>query len=141
MDTDRLQLALKAGATYFALVFAAGFALGTVRVLWLLPRLGERTGELLEMPLMLVVCMLAALWIIRRFALPALPGLRLTVGFIALMLLIAAELTLVLGVRGLSLAEYIASRDPVSGIVYLAMLCIYALMPFLLSWRRNRSDM
>jgi len=105
-----------------------------VRVLWLLPRLGERTAELLEMPLMLVACILAALWVVRRFALSPSPSLRLTVGFIALVLLIAAELTMVLGVRGLSLAEYIASRDPVSSIVYLAMLGIYALMPFILGW-------
>jgi hypothetical protein len=35
--------------------------------------------------------------------------------------------------RGRSLAEYIASRDPVSGGVYLSMPLWYALMPAVLS--------
>jgi hypothetical protein len=46
--------ALKAGAAYFALVFGTGFALGTIRTLWIVPRLGIRTAELLEAPFMLV---------------------------------------------------------------------------------------
>jgi hypothetical protein len=34
---------LKAGASYFAVVFAAGFVLGVARVLWALPRNAERS--------------------------------------------------------------------------------------------------
>jgi hypothetical protein len=49
-----------AGALYFALAFGAGFVLGTIRVLWVVPRVGERTAELMETPIMLVVIMLAA---------------------------------------------------------------------------------
>lgn len=47
--------ALKAGILYFACVFGAGFALGTARALWLVPRVGTRTAELMEMPFMLAV--------------------------------------------------------------------------------------
>lgn len=39
---------LKAAATYFGWVFGAGFLLGTIRVLWVVPRFGTRTAELLE---------------------------------------------------------------------------------------------
>ena len=52
----------KAGVLYFALVFAAGFALGTMRTLWVMPRLGARTAELIEQPVMLGVSILAARW-------------------------------------------------------------------------------
>lgn len=33
---------LKVAVAYFALVFGAGFALGTIRILWMVPRLGTR---------------------------------------------------------------------------------------------------
>jgi hypothetical protein len=126
---------LKTGSLYFALVFAAGFVLGTVRVLWLVPRLGERTAELMETPIMLLVIIIAARWVVRRFpAPPALPK-RLAVGVIALVLLLAAEITFVLSLRGPSIAEYVATRDPVSGSVYLAMLVVFAVMPLLVARR------
>jgi hypothetical protein len=38
---------LKAGVLYFGTVFAAGFALGMVRVLWMVPQFGVRAAELI----------------------------------------------------------------------------------------------
>jgi len=38
---------LKAGILYFAAVFGAGFVLGLIRTLWVVPRLGARMAELL----------------------------------------------------------------------------------------------
>jgi hypothetical protein len=124
---------IKAGFFYFALVFGAGFIMGAVRVPMLVPRLGERIAELMEMPVMLVVIILSARFISRRFALPATASVRLGTGLIALGLLLAAELLFAALLQGRSLAEYIASRDPVSGSVYLAMLAVFALMPLIIS--------
>jgi membrane protease YdiL (CAAX protease family) len=126
----------RAALAYFAVVFGAGFVLGTLRVTLLVPKLGARSAELLEMPVMLLLIVLAARWIVRRFALPAAPGLRWRVGLIALGLLLAAELLLSVAIAGRSVGEYIASRDPVSGSVYLVMLALFAAMPALL---RNKS--
>jgi hypothetical protein len=72
------------------LVFGAGFLLGAIRVLFLVPRLGVRTAELLEMPLKLVIIICAARFVVRHFSLPPTPGVRLTVGGLALALLVAA---------------------------------------------------
>lgn len=120
---------IKAGLAYFALVFGAGFVLGVLRVSLLVPRLGARIAELSEMPLMLAVIVMAARFVIRRFAVPlALPA-RLGTGLLALALLLAAEVLLAVVLQERSLAEYVASRDPVSGGVYLAMLVLFALMP------------
>jgi hypothetical protein len=124
---------IKAGLAYFALVFGAGFMLGSVRVLFLVPRLGERIAELIETPFMFVVVLLSAMFIARRFALPAATSARLTAGILALGLLLAAEVLLVVTIQGRSLGEYIVSRDPVSGTVYLAMLVLFAVMPLIIT--------
>jgi len=129
---------LKAGVLYFALVFGAGFVLGTTRVLWIVPRFGARTAELMETPVMLAISLLAARWVVRRLAGrgEALTTLmRLGVGLVALGLLVAAELLFVLRLRGLTIGEYVASRDPLSGTVYLASLAAFAVMPLLVARR------
>lgn len=61
---------MNAGAIYFGLCFGAGLVLGTIRVLWLLPAVGTRTAELLEMPVMLTVIILSARWVVRHFSMP-----------------------------------------------------------------------
>lgn len=124
---------LKPALLYFALVLGTGFVLGTIRVPFLVPRLGERYAELLEMPFMFVAIVLAACFVVRRFALPASLALRLQVGFLALALSVLAELLLAAVLQGRSIAQYIASRDPVSGSVYLGMLLLFALMPSILA--------
>jgi hypothetical protein len=99
---------VKAGMLYFALVFGAGFVLGPIRILWIVPRFGTRMAELMETPIMFVVIILAARWIIRRLAVPSAPSSRLAMGCIALGLLLIAEFTLVLWLQGLSIREYLA---------------------------------
>jgi hypothetical protein len=120
---------LKAGALYFVLVFGAGFVLGIPRVLWIAPRMGARAAELMESPIMLVVIIFAARWVVRRFSLPPKISDRLGAGIIALAFLLATEFTVVLKIRHLTLAQYIASRDPVAGSVYGLLLLLFSLMP------------
>jgi len=54
-------------------------------------------------------------------------------GGIALSLMLVAEFTLVLWLRGLSIREYLAGRDPVAGTVYYLMLGAFAVMPLLVA--------
>ena len=60
-------MGIKAGALYFAIVFAIGFVMGGVRQLVLVPWLGEPGGLAVEAPVMLVSCFLAARWVIQKF--------------------------------------------------------------------------
>lgn len=117
--------------TYFALVFGAGFLLGILRVFWLAPVLGARAAELAETPVMLIVIFFAARWIAKRFAAPSSATVRLGIGLIALVCLLAVEFTVVLWLQGITIRESIANRDPVSGAVYAASLILFALMPLL----------
>lgn len=126
---------LKAAGLYFAAVFGAGVVLGTLRALWLEPQVGIRTAELIEMPFMLAVMVFAARRIVRRLSLPSCAPVRLEMGFLALALLLIAEFAVVLPLRGLSIGQYFAALDPVSGSVYYAMLVLYALLPELLQSR------
>lgn len=120
---------LKAGFLYFALVFAAGFLLGAIRVILLVPRVGARTAELLETPVMLLVSFVAARWVVRRQAVPFTLLNRLGMGAIALALLLAAEFGFVLWLRGMTIRQYFATLDPVSGTAYYVALLVFALMP------------
>jgi hypothetical protein len=124
---------LKAGVLYFGLVFGAGFVLGPIRILWVVPRFGARTAELMETPIMFVVTIVAARWVVRRLAVPPKPSNRLGMGCIGLGLMLVAEFTLVLWLRGVSINEYLASRDSVSGTVYYVILGVLCIMPLLVA--------
>jgi hypothetical protein len=126
---------LKPGILYFAFVFGVGFVLGSIRVLWVVPHFGARMAELMETPIMFLVTIAAARWILRRHAVPYTLSSRLGVGCVALGLSLVAEFSLVLWLRGLSISEYFASRDPLSGTVYYLMLGVFAIMPLLVARR------
>lgn len=126
---------LKAGVLYFALVFGAGFLLGPIRILWVVPRLGARRAELLESPIMLGISILAAGWIVRRFHLRPAWLTRLGMGGLALCLMLVAEFTLVLWLRGMPIRDYLANRDPVAGTVYFLTLGLFAVMPLFVGRR------
>ena len=127
---------LKPALAYFLIVFGTGFILGTVRVLFVLPLFGERTAELLEMPLMLAVIVLAARWITRRYLQQAQSREQLAVGGIATGWMLAAEFLVGLTLRGLSPMEVLVNHDPVSGTAYYLSLLLFATMPWLLARRQ-----
>ena len=116
---------------YFGIVFGAGFLLGMVRIPFLVPRFGERVAELAEMPLMLMVIFFAAGYVERRYRVSISSIGWILVGAIALSMLLFAEFLLAVVLVGGELAGYIASRDPVSGSVYIAMLMLFFAMPWL----------
>jgi hypothetical protein len=125
--------------SYFAVVFGAGFVLGVVRTLVVVPRVGERLAELAESPLMLAVVYLAARRLVRRERELTSGSQWLAVGGLALGLMLLVEFTFVLWMRGLSPAAYFAGRDPVSGSVYVASLAAFAIGPWLLFRRGSRA--
>ena len=120
---------LKAGVLYFVLVFAAGFVLGAIRTLWAVPRLGVRTAELIEAPIMFGVSILAAQWVVRHSGIPPRWSSRLALGCFALGLMLLVEFTFGLWVRGLTIRGYFETRDPVSGTVYFLTLGAFAVIP------------
>ncbi len=132
---SRLTVAL----LYFGLVFGAGFVLGPIRILWLVPRVGVRTAELLETPIMVLVTVLAARWVIRHYNVQPAFATRPGIGVIALSFMVVAEFGLGFVLRGISVSEYITNRDPISGTVYFLALGLFAFMPALVLQRSTRA--
>ena len=68
-------------------------------------------------------------FVLRRYAEVRSPRRSLLVGILALLMSVCAELGLAVVLQDQTLSEFIASRDKVSGSVYLALLLAFAVMP------------
>lgn len=117
-------------AVYFCAVFGTGFVLGPIRVLWLEPRLGVRAAELLEAPFMLLAIFLAGRWVGGRLRHRAGTASALAVGLLAAGLVLAADLAVGVGLRGMTWVEVFTARDPVSGPVYYGLVVLTGLAPW-----------
>ncbi len=137
MHLNAILRILKSSLIYFSLVFLAGFVLGTIRVLWIVPAVGQRYAELIELPIMLLVVLHAARFVLLRMQ-SADPGSCFYMGLLALGILLCIEFTLVLGIQGLSIEQYLANRDPLAAAAYALSLIIYALMPAVIAFSRQR---
>ncbi len=120
-----------AGFIYFAIVFAAGFALGAVRTLWLAPALGEAAATLLELPVILSLSWLACLALLRRMKVNARASDRFVMGATAFALLIGAEIALGLGPMSRSFGEQLGAMTSTAGLIGLAGQILFAAFPLL----------
>ncbi len=119
----------RAGAAYFAPVFAAGFGLGLVRALLVAPATGEVAAVLIEIPAILTIAWFACGWTIRRFGVPSRPGARARMGATALLLLMLAELAVATLLVGVTAGDYLRSFARLSVLLGLAAFFVYAMLP------------
>lgn len=126
---------LRAAALYVALTFAVGALLGALREVVLAPRLGRDAALLVEAPLLLLAIVLAARFVTRRRAVPSDLRHRLTLGALALGLLLAIELSLGVLVRGIGVADQVVAWASLFGVVTWLLYLAFAAMPALLARR------
>lgn len=126
---------VKAGVIYFLVTLGAGFALEFVRLELVALHFSEKLAGILEIPNVLLACMIGARWTVDRLTLPPLPSVRLGVGFVALSLVLIAHFMVVLPIRGLSYDEYVASQDLTSISASIGTLGVLTVMPFLVAHR------
>lgn len=127
---------VRAAFVYFACVFAAGFVLGTIRVPLLVPVLGVRAAELLELPVMVAI----AGWIARvrcRREHDLTARQHLAFGGLAMAMLLVAECGLG-ALLGKSPAQVLFDRDPISGPAYYVALAVTACWPWWWAARHSR---
>lgn len=124
-----MSAALKAGTIYFAIVFVIGFVLGAVRVLLLLPVVGEMGAVFLELPFILFASWIAARWSAGRFAVPAVLPARAVMGIVAFALLMLAELLVSSLIFGRSWDDTLPAYQTPPGILGLSAQVGFALLP------------
>ncbi|KPQ34254.1 MAG: hypothetical protein HLUCCX21_01485, partial [Porphyrobacter sp. HL-46] len=101
-----------AAIAYWAMVFALGFVLGTVRVLWLAPLVGLLPATALELPVMLAASWWVAGRLIRRFGIAG-GAEALAMGAMAFALLLASECLLAVVLAGQAPVQWLAGlRQP-----------------------------
>lgn len=123
--------AVKAGAAYFAIIFAVGFVLGTIRVLLLVPRFGETVAVVMEGPFILGASWLVCEFVVRRLGVKAELSPRFTMGLVMFVLLMAAEWTLARYGFGRSSADQLRDIASVAGALGLTGQIIAAQFPLM----------
>jgi hypothetical protein len=125
----RLMASTTAGLAYAALVFCAGFILGTVRLFLLAPRLGATVAVLLEAPVMLALSWWICRWCVGRFRVEAARDTRLLMGVVAFLGLQLAEVALAGMVFGQPPGAYLQGLRTMPGAIGLAAQLIFASWP------------
>ncbi len=125
-----------AGFSYFICVFAIGFVLGPLRVLWLEPALGELPAVAIEAPIMLLAMFAAGRLIVRGFRLQQKWRGLVVTGVIAVTLVVIADFSVGLWLRDLSVVDQLARFATPAGILYGLLLLALAAMPGFASMQR-----
>ncbi len=134
-----MGVAVRAGFLYFALVFAVGFVLGTIRSLLLTPILGETFAILVELPAMLVLGWMISRDTISRLGVPREARAGVAMGVVAFVLLVAADALVDRLLAGRGLAEHFRAYEFAPGLLGLGAQILFALFPTLqMLWAESR---
>lgn len=120
---------LKAAFAYFSVVFAIGFALGTLRVVVTAPVLGETWATILELPVMLAASWIVCKWAMARWRIPPTAPSRLATGGLAFAFLIGAEIALGVAAFGRTLEQVFASYRQTGPLLGLLAQILFGLFP------------
>ncbi len=123
--------AFKAGICYFALVFSAGFALGTLRELGVRPLLGNDLARLAELPIMVLVAWLICRWLVLRLEVPTDVFTRVAMGAIMFALAMIAEAMVGKFVMNLTVSDQMRMLGGTTGIIGLMAQLATATFPYL----------
>lgn len=124
---------LRAAFVYFVIVFGVGFLLGPIRVLWLEPRVGAFYAVLCEAPFLLAAILLASRVAPHLARLKPGVGGLLAMGVAALAMQQIADIAVGVALRGIGFREQLARFATAEGVVYAALLAVFAIMPALVN--------
>jgi hypothetical protein len=120
---------LISATVYFVALFALGFILGTIRVLFVVPRIGLFGATLAEVPLMLMAAFFMCRWSIERWQVPPTLSLRWAMSLWFLVLLARFETLVGVALFGRTLAGTWAGLATPAGLLGLSAQVIAAVLP------------
>ena len=124
------RTAFLAGIAYTIAVFVFAFAVGTIRVTLVVPRLGPLLAVIIEVPIVLAVSWLASLWCTRRFKVSRDAGARTLMGAVAFTFLMLLELGFSVFVFGEPVRHYFAKYTSMPAAIGLVMQGCFATLPW-----------
>jgi hypothetical protein len=133
-------LPINAAVVYFAVVFAAGFVLGTIRAIFFVPKIDEEVAVLIELLLMLIISWVTCISIINRFRVPAALAPRLVMGGLAFALMMVAEVGVSVLAFGRTVVEHFETSLNTISLLGLAAQVAFAFLPAIqlgIPWSRR----
>jgi len=100
------------------------------------PSLGKTAAVAVEAPFLLAAMMVAAWKVPKWTGLNTSVGPLAAMGIGALILQQVADVAVALGLRGMTVSEQLASFATPEGLIYLALVIVFAAMPVLIHLRR-----
>ena len=131
------RVSCRAGLVYTLGAFIFAFAIGSVRVTMVAPRIGALLAVALEVPIVLGVGWFFARWCTRRFNLGSEPWTRIRMGIVAFIVLMVLELAVAMFAFGEALDQYFAKFATAPGLLGLAGQLCFAALPWLQCHRRS----
>lgn len=129
-----------AAASYFLVVFICAFAFGVVRVLVIALHIREIGAVLLEAPIILGLSWIVCGWAVERFSVPSKSRDRVSMGLIAFLLLMSAEIALAVLLFGRTLETYFQDFRRPAGALGLSAQLGFAAMPWIQGALKRRSE-
>ncbi|MEO5494704.1 MAG: hypothetical protein ABIR08_11855 [Sphingomonas sp.] len=122
---------------FFLALFAWGFVLGTIRVMFVAPRVGQLAATIAEMPVMLVAAFFTSGWSIRHWQVAHGHAVRWTMVVWFLILLAGFETALGATLFGRSLADQWTALATPAGLIGLSGQIVAALLPVFVDNREH----
>ena len=126
-----MKIPLRAGFVYFGIVFTIGFVLGTIRVIAVVPRIGELFAVLIELPFMLAASWIVCKSIIAHFRVAAEIVDRAMMGASAFAFLLVSEIAISTYVFGNPIDSTFARYQTLHGFVGICGQLAFAAFPVL----------
>lgn len=133
-----MNRALIAATVYFLILFALGFALGTIRVLFVAPWTGVLGATFIEVPLMLIAAFFTCRWAIGRWQVPPILSAHGAMALLFLVLLALCETLVGVALFGRTLAETWSGLATPAGLIGLTAQVIAALLPLSIGTSKQR---